>query len=154
MEGFITVQCKVKMEDNKGERPVISAALFYNPNAPWSKNGYGTVKATPKYPVTFSRLRNVCAEKNMLQALDEKEGAIFAKCPATYIKTLNSDGTFTYKVRASFGTKNNPLERTFKVAKIDTTYFESFIDKDKFTLVEYDNEDQDAEDATDSEENE
>ena len=154
MEGFITVQCKVKMEDNKGERPVISAALFTNPNAPYSKNGYGIVRATPKYPVSFSKLRNVCAEKNMLAALDEREGARFPKCPANFFKVKNDDGTFTYKVRVSFGTKNTPLERTFKVSKADTIYFETFIDKDKFTLVEYDDEDQDKADLEESEDNE
>ena len=154
MEGFITVQCKVKMEDNKGERPIVAWALFTNPNAPWSKNGYGIVKATPKYPVSFSKLRNVCAEKNMLAALDEREGAIFQRCPANFFKVKNDDGSYTYKVRASFGTKDCPLERTFKVSKIDTVYFESFIDKDKFTLVEYDNEDQDKADAEESEDNE
>lgn len=155
MEGFITVQCKVKMEDNKGERPVVAHAIIYNPNSPYSKNGYGAVKATPKYPVPFAKLRYVCAQKNMLGALDDtKDGAIFAKCPATFFKTLNSDGTYTYKVRASFGTKDMPLERTFKVGKVDTKYLETFINKDQFTLVEYDDEDQDALDAEDSEDNE
>ena len=108
MEGFITVQCKVKMEDNKGERPVVSRAIFYNPNSPYSKNGYGSVKAKPKYEVPFSKLRYVCAQKNMLASLDEKEGAVFTRCPATFFKTLNADGTYTYKVRVSFGTKDMP----------------------------------------------
>ena len=141
------------MEDNKGERPVVAQALIYNPNSPYSKNGYGAVKANPKYPVPFSKLRYVCAMKDMLGSLDEKEGAVFTRCPATFFKTLNADGTYTYKVRASFGTKDMPLERTFKVGKVDTKYLETFINKDQFTLVEYDDEDQDAEDA-ESEDNE
>lgn len=154
MEGFITVQCKVKMEDNRGERPVVSRAIFVNPNAPYSKDGHGSVKAKPKYEVTFSKLRYVCAAKNMLASLDEKDGVVFPKCPANFFKVKNDDGSYTYKVRVSFGTKEMPIERTFKVSKADTLYFETFIDKDKFTLVEYDDEDQDAADLEESEENE
>lgn len=148
MEGFVTVQCKVKMEDNKGESPVVAVALIPNPEGPYSKNGYGTIKASPKHKVPFSKLRYVCAQKNMLSALDEREGAVFTRCPATYFKVLNPDGTYSYRVRASFGTKDMPLERTFRINKIDGKYLESFKSQYEFTLVEYDNDEE--ADAADS----
>ena len=151
MEGFVTIQCKVKMEDNRGENPVVAVALIPNPESPYSKHGYGTIKATPKYAVSFSKLRYVCSQKNMLSSLDEKDGAVFTRCPATFFKTQNPDGTFKYKVRASFGTKDCPLERTFKINSIDGKYLESFKSQYEFTLVEYDDEDQDANDVEDNE---
>ena len=154
MEGYVTVQCKVKMEDNKGESPVVAVALIPNPEGQYSKNGYGTIKATPKHKVPFSKLRYVCAQKNMISSLDEKDGAVFTRCPATYFKVLNPDGSYSYRVRASFGTKDMPLERTFRIGKVDGKYLESFKSQYEFTLVEYDDDDQDKADVEESEENE
>ena len=145
MEGFVTVVCKIKMEDNKGELPVIAKALIPNPQGPYSEKGYPTIKASCKYPISFSQLRLNCAYRGMLQSLDDKDGVKFTHCPASFFKVLNPDGTYTYKVRVSFGTEKLPIERTFKLKALDAQYLETFKALYEFTLLEKDEYDEEKE---------